>query len=1494
VVRTVNVRKFGGFITAFLLMSVPLRADHHKAAVVRAISPESGPPFTQVTVTGEHFGSRTGTVTFNGALGEVISWSSDSIVVKAPDGRHGSGPVRVSLSSDDGDGGDHHGDDDHGDDDHGDRHDIIFRFTPTIRSLDPSSAKPGHHVEVDGYNFGDHPGHITLNGIHVRTEHWRDHSIAFRVPENANTGPVVVHTEVGDSNPEVLTVEGTAAALAITASLTPAPNARGWNNTSVTVAFQCSGGTAPLACPASQTVTGETAGQVVSGTVTDASGATANTSVTVKIDLTRPQITAAASPAPNGAGWNNTAVKVAFTCSDSLSGIAVCPAPVTESASGLNEVVSGTALDVAGNSASAKVLLNVELAPPSIKAAISPVPNAAGWNKTAATVSFTCAPSLSPITGCPGPVTVSNEVVGESVPGSVSDTAGNSATATATVNLDTTPPVLSVASPADGSSIALSTPSIGVSGMANDSVSGLSAVTCNGVSATLADTNFTCLVPLTQGSNSIAVVATDVAGNTTSTTRTLTYDPAPLVTITAPANLSITNVATVTLNGTVNDPSALLTVNGIVMPNSGGAFSSPVPLVEGLNVLTVVATNAGGFSSSATVQITLDTTPPHITIDAPVNGTTTTADHVNVSGLANDVVVGTVNSQDVQVTVNGVPAAVANRSYSVSGVPLVLGPNIIQAIGRDRAGNSTTSSITVTRANPGQPPAPAIGGAVQTEWLSTVSGDGQSGVVGTVLPAPVVVSLINQASQPVPNQTIVFKVTGGNGLVSNNGSTSALSAAVTTDGNGQAQVSWTLGTRAGAGANRMEISSTLAVSPLTVAATGLAGSPAQIVVDSGNNQTGIVGQALPFPFVADVVDGGHNRVEGVPVTFTVTQGGGTLNGQATTVVNTDSNGRAIVVLTTGQQEGVNNNIVEANFAGNSGLAAAFSATAKAPGNPANTTISGVVLDNSNNPIQGVTIRLYQTNQGNANNLPVLIGTPVVTGPLGTFLIAPAPVGAFKLMADGSTVSGAQTYPPLEYDLVTVAGTDNTVGMPIYLPALDTVNKLCVDQTHGGTLTLPQYPGFSLTVAAGSATFPGGSQSGCVSVTPVNGDKVPMAPGFGQQPRFIVTIQPVGTIFNPPAPITLPNVDGLQPNEVTEMYSYDHDLGMFTAIGTGTVSSDGSKIISNPGVGVIKAGWHCGGNPNSTGSAGTCPRCQMCNGSSCVADPSQDGNPIPNNKCQICQNGSPAQIPIDPTQTQNQFTFGLPTPMLSAITDAINSIGHPLGLDLSTNLLQIQGTLSTQQCCDPANGLGSNTDGNITGNFGGFTLKGKIWPPGPIPDVDVEINIGTFSVEFKAKFLGGLFVNLGAQVTGQLGYRKSDCSDNSADKAGCFYGSLNTTFTPGFDVELTGSAELDFGNCDPIQNPTLSGCSVLSGSLSLVLGNFSWPINLSAVGYNVDNCSAGLTGGLLTAPKGSLTVSASASVGYSYAGYSGTFQRTWNVLSCDIFATSLPNCTVTPF
>jgi PKD repeat protein len=154
----------------------------------------------------------------------------------------------------------------------------------------------------------------------------------------------------------------------------------------------------------------------------------------------------------------------------------------------------------------------------------------------------------------------------------------------------------------------------------------------------------------------------------------------------------------------------------------------------------------------------------------------------------------------------------------------------------------------------------------------------------------------------------------------------------------------------------------------------------------------------------------------------------------------------------------------------------------------------------------------------------------------------------------------------------------------------------------------------------------------LSVTPVNVAKIPMAPPNGMQPQFIVTIQPTGARFDPPAPLQLPNVDGHPPGAQVEMYSFDHDLEEFVAIGLGTVSADGTVIASNAGVGVIKAGWHCGSQPGGSGCAASCPICQA-PGSACSTCSANDGDVRVDSQdqfddCQrpVCSNGSVVQVP----------------------------------------------------------------------------------------------------------------------------------------------------------------------------------------------------------------------------------------------------------------------------
>jgi hypothetical protein len=69
--------------------------------------------------------------------------------------------------------------------------------------------------------------------------------------------------------------------------------------------------------------------------------------------------------------------------------------------------------------------------------------------------------------------------------------------------------------------------------------------------------------------------------------------------------------------------------------------------------------------------------------------------------------------------------------------------------------------------------------------LFVVAGDGQHGVAGQLLPAPVVVQVLDSTLQPLPKQTLSFQVLSGGGSVS--------SDTAVTDGSGLVTVSWTLG-----------------------------------------------------------------------------------------------------------------------------------------------------------------------------------------------------------------------------------------------------------------------------------------------------------------------------------------------------------------------------------------------------------------------------------------------------------------------------------------------------------------------------------------------------------------------------------------------------------------------------------------------------------------------------------------------------------------------------
>jgi hypothetical protein len=295
-----------------------------------------------------------------------------------------------------------------------------------------------------------------------------------------------------------------------------------WTNQTVTVSFECFDALSGLlgTCPDDVIISSSTstAGQNVSGTVSDNAGNTATSdAINVKVDKIDPTISGSRLPLANAFGWNNTDVVVSFSCGDTLSGLDSCPTPVTLSANGAGQSVLGTAVDKAGNSGSVTVSgINIDRLAPSVAyTSASPAANAADWHKSNVTATFTATDTLSgfaPSGAMTATDTSTTSGEGSNVGSNVTvaspafvDRAGNAVAAgaaSASFKIDKTAPTVAlVGGPANGGEYYFGSVPAAPTCTASDSLSGVDewcSVSGYGTSV---------------GSHTVSASAKDVAGN---------------------------------------------------------------------------------------------------------------------------------------------------------------------------------------------------------------------------------------------------------------------------------------------------------------------------------------------------------------------------------------------------------------------------------------------------------------------------------------------------------------------------------------------------------------------------------------------------------------------------------------------------------------------------------------------------------------------------------------------------------------------------------------------------------------------------------------------------------------------------------------------------------------------------------------------------------------------------------------------------------------------
>lgn len=227
------------------------------------------------------------------------------------------------------------------------------------------------------------------------------------------------------------------------------------------------------------------------------------------------------------------------------------------------------------------------------------------------------------------------------------------------------------------------------------------------------------------GYYNVTVEATNDAGTTGTADASAIHDlklyvrerVAPVITILSPTNGAYLSNNQPTVIFTVVDEaggsgvnleSIDVRVDAVQVPNEIGevtpiengysfSYKSPVPLEDGLHIVTVDASdNDGNAADQKTVAVAIDTVPPVLNITSPAEGYITATASLNVSGTTNDV---TSSPVTVAIELNNVDQGLVTVGVDGSftkQITLVEGANTIVITATDAAGKSSSVTRNVT------------------------------------------------------------------------------------------------------------------------------------------------------------------------------------------------------------------------------------------------------------------------------------------------------------------------------------------------------------------------------------------------------------------------------------------------------------------------------------------------------------------------------------------------------------------------------------------------------------------------------------------------------------------------------------------------------------------------------------------------------------------------------------------------------------------------------
>ena len=279
------------------------------------------------------------------------------------------------------------------------------------------------------------------------------------------------------------------------------------------------------------------------------------------------------------------------------------------------------------------------------------------------------------------------------------DAAGNSASTSTTLTVDTIAPAVAITTIEGGDTLINAAEAAGgiqISGTAEIG----SSLTVNGAAVTVDGTGHwtTSVTPAGQGALTVTAVATDAAGNSATTSTTLTVDTiAPAVAITTiEGGDTLINAAEaaggIQIGGTAEIGSSL-TVNGsaVTVDGTGHWTTSVTPAGQGALTVTAVATDAAGNSASTTTNLTVDTIAPAVAITSTGGPVNQAAQTISGTGEAGTTITLFDNGAQLQLPT----VTVGQNGLWSASVTLANGSNSLTAGDTDAAGNAGSSSAVI-------------------------------------------------------------------------------------------------------------------------------------------------------------------------------------------------------------------------------------------------------------------------------------------------------------------------------------------------------------------------------------------------------------------------------------------------------------------------------------------------------------------------------------------------------------------------------------------------------------------------------------------------------------------------------------------------------------------------------------------------------------------------------------------------------------------------------